>query len=120
MSGTVTKMTTFEPFDIVEVPFPFSDKDTSKLRLALVLSSIDFQKENRSVILMMITSAGFSHWLGDVELKDWQKAKLKKPCKVRLKLFTLDIGIVRTRRGKLSAADRNAVQGTLREYLPLV
>lgn len=120
MSGTVMQMTTFEPFDIVEVPFPFSGKDTSKLRLALVLSPFEFQKENRSVILMMITSAGFSQWLGDVELKDWQKAKLKKRCKARLKLFTLDIGIVRARRGKLSIADRNAVQAALREYLPLV
>jgi hypothetical protein len=29
-------MTTFEPFDVVEVPIPFSDKGATKLRLALV------------------------------------------------------------------------------------
>jgi mRNA interferase MazF len=49
--------------------------------------------------MMMVTSAEHSHWLGDVAPQDWQKAKLKKPCKVRLKLFTLDTSIVHSRRG---------------------
>jgi mRNA interferase MazF len=111
-------MTIFEPFDVVEVPFPFSAKVATKLRIALVLSPAEFQRKNRSAVMMMVTSAEHSHWLGDVALQDWQKAKLKKPCKARLKLFTLDTGIVHSRRGKLSIADREAVKATLGAHLP--
>ena len=44
------------PFDIVEVPFPFSDVPRSKRRKALALSDAVFNQKNASSLLMMITS----------------------------------------------------------------
>ena len=50
-----------EPFDVVEVPFPFSDVPKAKRRKALVLSSQEFNKLNGNTILMMLTSAKHSN-----------------------------------------------------------
>ena len=33
----------WQPFDLVRVPFPFTDRQTSKRRPALVLSTLGFQ-----------------------------------------------------------------------------
>jgi len=45
----------YEPFDIIEVPFPFSDLPRAKRRKALVISTQEFNKRNGNTILMMIT-----------------------------------------------------------------
>lgn len=111
-------MTTCDRFDVVEVPFPFSDLPRSKRRKALVLSSREFNDRNGSVVLMMITSAVHSRWFLDVELKQWRQAGLKKPCVARMKLFTLDARLVLERSGGLGEADRRGVLASLREALP--
>ena len=54
---------TFEAFEVVVVPFPFTDRTTTKRRPALVLS--DAKAFNRQVgqsVLAMITSAKNSNW----------------------------------------------------------
>ena len=61
-------MTIYKPFDVVEVPFPFSDLPRSKRRKALVISSPEFNERNGATILMMITSATYSAWIHDVPI----------------------------------------------------
>lgn len=49
---------TFKAFDVVVVPFPFTDKNTTKRRTALILS--DAHTLNKKVgqsVIAMITSA---------------------------------------------------------------
>ncbi|RYD81610.1 MAG: type II toxin-antitoxin system PemK/MazF family toxin, partial [Sphingomonadales bacterium] len=48
---------TFERFDTVVVPFPFTDRRTTKRRPALVLSHSPFADATENVVLAMITSA---------------------------------------------------------------
>ena len=43
---------------------------------------------------MMITSANRSAWHLDVSLEQWREAGLRKPCFARMKLFTLDNGLI--------------------------
>lgn len=48
----------FEAFDVVVVPFPFTDRSTTKRRPALVLSDRDmFNARVGQVVMAMITSA---------------------------------------------------------------
>ena len=98
-------------WDVVDVPFPFSDLPKSKRRKALVLSNEYFNRENGVSILAMITSAEHSHWYLDVELAEWQKAGLRKFCVVRMKLFTLDNRLIQRRTGNLTAVDRRKTSG---------
>lgn len=106
----------FEPLDVVVVPFPFTDRRTTKRRPAVVVSSRSFNRVHKQSILAMITSAS-SDWPSDVAVQDWREADLNVPCKVRFKLFTLDDALVVRRLGKLSKRDGQAVQSALDHVL---
>ena len=108
----------YSPFDIVEVPFPFSDVPRSKRRKALVLSDAVFNQKNASSLLMMITSATRSAWHLDVSIEQWHQAGLRKPCLARMKLFTLDNGLILGAVGRLTAEDQRRVTQALRAALP--
>ena len=108
----------YEPFAVVDVPFPFVDSFRQKSRPALVLSNSTFQKANGAMILAMITSAERSSWKFDAALADWRMAGLKKPCLIRWKLFTLDAALIRGLRGHLSERDIGAAREGFGEVFP--
>ncbi len=107
---------TSEPLDVVIVPFPFTDRDTSRRRPALVVSSEGFHTRHRQSILAMITSTR-GEWSSDVSIRRWREAGLHVPCKVRLKLFTLDESLIIRRIGRLSEEDGLALKEALRRAL---
>jgi mRNA interferase MazF len=87
---------TYEAFDVVRVPFPFTDRDAVKLRPALILSSAGpFNGPAGHSVLAMITSAKHSAWPLDVAIGDLAVAGLPSPSLVRMKLFTLDHALIR-------------------------
>ena len=99
-----------KPFDVVVVPFPFTDQNASKRRPALVLSSAAFGRAVEHSVLAMITSAEQSSWPGDLAIVQLESTGLTLPCLIRLKLFTLDHRLIVRRSGELSAADRQRLQ----------
>ena len=107
---------TFEPFDVVVVPFPFTDRRAAKRRPALIVSSVPFNEAHEQAILSMITTAT-AEWPSDVAIRDWREAGLNAPCKVRFKLFTLDYTLILRRIGALSDRDGTAVKDGLRRIL---
>ena len=105
---------TFNAFDVVVVPFPFTDRATTKRRPALVLS--DTQNFNLPVgqsVLAMITSASNSDWPLDVEISDLDAAGLSSPSIVRMKLFTLDLQLILRKAGALNKKDQMQVKQAL-------
>lgn len=108
-----------KPFDVVVVPFPFTDQNTSKRRPALVLSSAAFGRAVEHSVLAMITSADQSSWPGDLAIGNLAPTGLTQPCLVRLKLFTLDHRLIVRRAGKLSSADRQRLQAAWQHWLVL-
>ena len=103
-------------WDIVVVPFPFSDRAAEKRRPALVLSGTAFNEAGHTV-LAMITTAGHHPWPGDCNIEDLADAGLPLPCIVRLKLFTLDDRVILRRLGQLSGADRVRVESNLNKHV---
>lgn len=101
---------TFDAGDVIIVPFPFTDRTTTKRRPALVLSNAAFNTATGHVIAAMITSAKQSAWASDVAIADLAVAGLAVPCVVRMKLFTLEAGLVLRRAGRLAAADAERVR----------
>jgi len=101
-------------FDIVVVPFPFTDKAAAKRRPALVISDAKaFNRPAGHSVMAMITSAGNEPWPLDVPITDLKSAGLPSPSVVRMKLFTLDHRFVLRKAGKLAASDARAVEVTL-------
>ena len=108
-----------EQFDVVVVPFPFSDLPKSKKRKALVISSKAFNEANGSSVLLMITSSIKSKWLFDVVVSELAEAGLNKECVVRMKSFTLDNGLLFERPGHLGAKDSSQVIEAIRKTFSL-
>jgi mRNA interferase MazF len=68
---------TFKAFDVVVVPFPFTDRTTTKRRPALVLSDDNnFNNKIGHSVLAMITSAKNSSWPLDITITDLDCAGL--------------------------------------------
>lgn len=107
----------YKAFDVVAVPFPFTDRDAIKRRPALVISNELFNQKHKQLVLAMITTATNTAWPSDVPLTNWQEAGLKVACHFRMKLFTLDQNLVLKTIGHLSSQDVNSVQAVLTEYV---
>ena len=110
-------MTIYEPWTVVEVPFPFIDKDFSKKRKALVVSSESYGSDTGATILVMITSAENSSWKSDVALENYGEAGLRKPCVVRFKVFSIDSSLILGKVGLLHEEDQKRVRPALRKIL---
>lgn len=110
-------MASFEPGDVVKVPFPYTDRSTRKSRPALVVSSADFESTFSLLWVLMITSAENRGWPSDVPIANLGLAGLPAPSVVRpSKIATIDA----TRVQRLGALPRSqlervmkAVAGTL-------
>lgn len=107
----------FKAFDVISVPFPFTDRDATKRRPALVISNEFFNRQHDQLVLAMITTTTNNVWLSDVSLTNWQEAGLKVACHFRLKLFTLDQNLVLKTIGHLSSQDIQSVQAVLAKYV---
>ena len=110
----------YDRFEVVTVPFPFTDKAQVKRRPALVVSShAAFGRKTGHSVMAMITSAQNPSWPLDVPISDLVAAGLPAPSVVRMKLFTLDHRFIIAKRGKLSEKDRKAISRALKSALDL-
>jgi len=110
-------MAIFEPWDVVKVPFPYTDRPVRQRRPALIVAAGDLQAEHGLLWLVMITSAANRGWPGDVVVSDLAAAGLPAPSIVRpAKIATIDPRDAE-RLGALPPADRSAVRAYLRERL---
>lgn len=104
-------------YDVVIVPFPFTDRDATKRRPALVLSDHPFNDGTGHAVLAMITSADQTSWIGDCAIADIAPAGLSTPCLIRLKLFTLDQRLIVRRAGQLSLRDQTQLRAAWKSLL---
>ena len=110
----------YKLFDIVVVPFPFSDQETDKKRPALVISDFNaFNDITENCVLAMITSANNPEWPLDTLIGSLQEAGLPSPSKIRMKIFTLDSRLILKKIGGLSVKDQVAVKENLQKLMCL-
>jgi mRNA interferase MazF len=104
---------TLQPFDVVVVPFPYSDKLAEKRRPALVVSHPDVPARLGRVWVAMITSVSHTE-LGDVRLGDLKAAGLPAASTLRAsKLATIDTERVIRVAGRLSDEDQKLARRAL-------
>jgi mRNA interferase MazF len=107
---------TSEPWQVVVVPFPFSETAGSKRRPALVVSRHSFN-DGGHVVLAMITTKSEPSWKGDTWIQDRESVGLDKRCLVRMKLFTLDSSLIVRHIGRIGEADLQRVKENLTRCL---
>jgi mRNA interferase MazF len=110
-------MRIFEPWDVVRVPFPYTDRPVRQHRPALVVVAGELETAHGLLWLAMITSAQHRGWPGDVLVSDLGAAGLPAPSIVRpAKIATIDADDAE-RLGNLPHADWAPVRAYLRERL---
>ncbi len=107
-------MTTYSRGDVVLVPFPFAELTGTKRRPALVVSSDEYIRHNRMVVIAQITSKidGRAR-VGDQKLSQWEEAGLLVPSLLRCHLATIRDTLILRKLGKLPASEMTAVERKL-------
>jgi mRNA interferase MazF len=107
-------MPIFEAWDVIKVPFPYTDRPVRQRRPALVVAANGLQAEHGLLWVVMITSAENRGWLGDVGVSDLAYAGLPAESVVRTaKIATIEAKDAE-RLGTLPPADRLGVEDCIR------
>ena len=102
-------MANFDAWDVVKVPFPYTDRPIRQYRPGLVLAAGDPAAAHGLLWVLMITSAENRRWPDDVVVSDIAAAGLPAPSVVRSsKVATIDARDAE-RIGVLPRADRAKV-----------
>lgn len=106
-------MASFEPGDVIKVPFPYTDRPTRQSRPALVVSTPSLEDRHGLLWVAMITSAENRGWPGDVAVSNLGMAGLPVASVVRTaKIATIEARDAQ-RLGRLSASQL----GLIRQHL---
>jgi len=107
----------FAPFDVIIVPFPYSDRLAEKRRPALVVSDASLLRFG-VLWLAMITSAENAPWSCDVPIADLSAAGLPAPSVVRpAKIACIEPGRVVRRAGALDLSTARRVARQTHQFL---
>jgi mRNA interferase MazF len=110
-------MPTFSQFDIVSVPFPYTDRAALERRPALVISRPSLESRCGLLWVLMITAAGNRSWLDDVPIPDHHAAGLPIPSIIRpAKVATVEASRARPR-GRVPQATAAAVAAAVKSII---
>ena len=110
-------MASFEPGDVIKVPFPYTDRPARQSRPALVVSRPTLEERHGLLWVVMITSAENRGWPGDVAVDDLGMAGLPVASVVRTaKIATIEARDAH-RLGRITAGPLQVIGRHLAEAL---
>lgn len=113
-------MTNFARGDVVLVEVEFTDRSGAKVRPAVVLSTLRYNRTGRDAVIAPITSnLAVAPHVGDHRLVSWHSTGLLAAGVVQAKPTTLDDSFILRRVGALLPADLAGVERGIREALAL-
>ena len=107
-------MTSFEPWDVVKIPFPYSGEPAQEHRPALVVAAGRLEASHELLWVLMITSAGNPAWPTDVPITDLRSAGLPAPSVVRCAKIST---IATSRAQKIGMLQRPAERAAIARHL---
>ncbi|HEV8158330.1 MAG: type II toxin-antitoxin system PemK/MazF family toxin [Acidobacteria bacterium] len=108
--------TNYKKWEIVLVPFPFTDLSSVKRRPALIVSP-DIYNAGKDLVIAYITSQLNSpSRVGDYKLKKWKEAGLLKSSIIKMKFATIDKTIIVKTVSELADVDREEIEKILLSF----
>lgn len=99
----------FRRWDVVKVPFPYTDRPVRQFRPALIIAASRIEAAHGLIWVLMITSASNRGWTDDVAISNLKMAGLPVASVVRCaKIATIDASAAE-RIGRLPRADQHKV-----------
>ena len=109
-------MPSYSKNDIILVRYPFSDLSDAKVRPAIIVSA---PRVSQDVFIVPLTSRITSLLAGEFVLAGWAAAGLNVPTAVKRGLYTVHETLIIKPIGRLTRADAEQVERSLREWLGL-
>jgi mRNA interferase MazF len=110
-------MPTFEPGDLIKVPFPYTDRPVRQRRPAFVIAAGPLEETHGLLWVLMVTSAENKPWPSDVSIPNHAAAGLPAPSVVRTaKVATIEAADAELL-GKAPVAIAKAVLSAARERI---
>lgn len=109
-------MTNYNKWDIVLVPFPFTNLKQTKKRPALIVSPEKYNTQSDIVIAFITSNLALKYRFGDYRIKKWSESNLLKPSIIRMKFATINKSVVIRKLGELGKKDRKEFGGLLGEF----
>lgn len=106
----------YRKWEIVLVPFPFTNLTTIKKRPALIISPNEYNIESDVVIAFITSKMDSNYRIGDYKIKNWEKSKLPKPSMIRMKFATIEKSIILKKLGKLFEEDKKEFSKLLIDF----
>lgn len=108
---------TYKKWDIVLIPFPFTDVSTTKKRPGLVISPQEIIEDSHDCVIVFMTSKiDSTKRLGDYLIREWEKSDLPKPTLIRMKFATISTTIIIKKIGRLHQADIDGFNQKLQSF----
>lgn len=110
----------FKPWDVLRVPFPYTDRPVRQYRPALVVAAGNIETAHGMIWVLMITSAANRGWEDDVAISNPKMAGLPAPSVIRCaKIATIEAGDAQ-RIGHLPRADQTKATQRLKHILAVI
>jgi mRNA interferase MazF len=109
-------MSSFSRNDIVLMRAPYTDYSGSKVRPVVVVNA---PHRSRDLLVVGLTSKTSGLLPGEFVLADWAKSGLNVETAAKRALFTIDESLALRHLGRMSAADSQALDRSLRHWLGL-
>lgn len=104
----------YSKFNVIVIDFPFiDDRQRSKVRPAVIVSSNEYNKQTGFVMVAMITSAKHSKLWNDVEIANPEKLELSEPSIIRMKFANVLQADILAKIGTLDEKNQSALQEKL-------
>jgi len=106
----------YKKWDIVLVPFPFTDLTSVKKRPALIISPDEYNVKLDLVIVSITSKLDLEYRIGDYKIQGWKRSNLPKPSMLRMKFATIDKSIIVKRLGRLDEQDAKGFSKELMNF----
>ncbi|HET8865365.1 MAG TPA: type II toxin-antitoxin system PemK/MazF family toxin [Gracilimonas sp.] len=110
---------TYNQWDIVLLPFPFTNLKTNKKRPALIISPKEYNLGLDILVMFVTSNINAEDRVGDYELIEWKEAGLPKPSMTRMKFATIDKNLVVKKIAALREVDIIQLKKEIKTFLGL-
>lgn len=100
---------TFKKWDIVLVPFPFTNLQSVKKNPALILSPENYNNGPDLVILFITSNLSAYGRMGDCLIQNWKQSGPPKPSMTRMNIATIEKSIVLRKLGRIQEPDQKTL-----------
>lgn len=110
---------TYDRWDIVLLPFPFTDLKATKKRPALIISPREYNSGSDVLVMFVTSNLKAKSKMGDYIISEWEKAGLPKPSMTRMKFATIDKKLVIKKIAALRKVDIILLKKEIKNFLGL-